>query len=407
MFGIEAYANENLVYLFFGVFVLMAIFIWYHHWKIARAARFAHIKSFEKIADSISRPRKIVKKTLICLVYLLLVFSLMRPLGNPDQELERESGKSGDKTIVTSLSLEDISQDEGAKDGQKVVVRENARDIIFLLDVSASMGAEDLYPDRLSKAKLMIKDIIDGLDGEHVGLVVFTSVPSVKCVLTLDYTYFKKVLDSIKINDNDFAGTKFIPALTEIINRQFDFSENKFKELMVITDGGDTDLEGLQGDDRKRFLEDLHALVKKAHDEKGIRIHTIGLGTRSGSLVQGVKDDQGNPVRSSLQEEFLAQISREARGIYVAVADSNVDMRQVYEKNIRTDEAGEIEKEIALNPDKLKELVQKEKEQEEVKVVYEELYIYPLFAAILLLIFEFFISETKGAFFKPRVRKTP
>ena len=375
---------------------LIWLFLWYHHWKVARTKRFAHIKSFAKIADSISRPRKITKKTLLSLAYILLIIALMRPLGNPDQELGSDGDEGGEKNVATSLAIEDIIKQEGEQDGQKVIIRESARDIIFLLDVSASMGAEDLYPNRLSKAKMMIKDIIAGLDGEHVGLVVFTSVPSIKCVLTLDYSYFKQVLNDVRINDNDFAGTKFIPAMTEIIQRQFDFSENKFKELIIITDGGDTDLEILKGAERQDFISNLQGLVREAHEENGIRIHTVGLGTRNGSLVQGVKDAQGNPVKSSLNEEFLAQISKESEGIYVAVTDSNVDMLQVYQDNIGTEEAGEIEKELELDPDRLKELVQKEKEQEEIKVVYEEFYTFPLFLAILLLIGEFFISEKKG-----------
>jgi hypothetical protein len=75
MFGIEAYADENLVYLFFCVFILIALFLYTYHWKTARISKFAHIESFRKIADSISLPRKIIKRTLLCLVYLLIVFS--------------------------------------------------------------------------------------------------------------------------------------------------------------------------------------------------------------------------------------------------------------------------------------------------------------------------------------------
>ena len=328
MFGIEAYANQEHVYLFFGDFILVGIFLWSYHWRAARAAQFAHIKSMAKIADSVSKPKRIAKRVLTCLAYLLLIFAIMRPQGNPDQKLNDPDSDLQDKKISSAISMEEIEADE--KGGTKVKIRESARDIIFLLDVSASMGAEDLYPDRLSKAKEMITDILGALDGEHVGLVIFTSVPSVKCVLTLDYTYFRQVLEKVEINDNDFAGTKFAPALAEIIDKQFDFSENKYKELIVITDGGDTDIEGLTGAERTAAENAIYALSEEAYLDKGIRVHTIGLGTEAGSIVRGVKDDQGQLVKSSLNGEFLSNISEKAKGVTVMAADSYVDMKKIY-----------------------------------------------------------------------------
>jgi Ca-activated chloride channel family protein len=201
----------------------------------------------------------------------------------------------------------------------------------------------------------------------------------------------------VRINDNDYAGTKFSPALKEIIDRQFDFSENKYKDLIIITDGGDTDLEGLKGEDKKAFANSIYDIAEQGFDEKRIRIHTVGLGTRAGSIVLGVKDSNGNPVRSSLNEEFLKNISQKAKGIYVSVEDSHVDMKEIFRKNIAIQGPYDLEKEreIELDEDKLKELVQKQKEKEEKKVVYEEFYIYPLILAVILLVVEFFISEKK------------
>lgn len=392
--GITAYANENLVYLFFLVFFLIGLFVWSYHDKKIKMAAFAHIASMKKIADSVSMPGRIAKRVCLGLVYLLLVFSLIRPQGEPDKVLkEAEKGDDGaNKTVSSSLSLEDIQKKEK---GETVKVRENARDIIFLLDVSASMSAPDLYPDRLEKAKYLIRDIIACLDGEHVGLVVFTSVPSVKCVLTLDYTYFKQVLEAVAINDNDYAGTKFMPALKEIVDRQFDFSENKYKDLIVITDGGDTTLETLEGTEKASFEKSFFDLAKTAYEEKGIKIHTIGMGTKGGAIIPGVKDEKGNPVKSNLNEALLKGISNNAKGVYVAVEDSMVNMAEIFKTHMAPDEKMDIEKEMEVDPDKLKELVQKQKEEEEQKVVYEEYYIYPLFLAILILIAEFFIPERK------------
>ncbi len=348
---------------------------------------------WQKIADSVSKPKRIAKRVLTCAAYLLLIFAIMRPPGNPDQKLNEPETESQDKKISASISIEEIKAEED--EGTKVKIRESARDIIFLLDVSASMGAEDLYPDRLSKAKEMIGDIVGALDGEHVGLVIFTSVPSVKCVLTLDYTYFRQVLNKVEINDNDFAGTKFGPALSEIIHKQFDFSDNKYKELIVITDGGDTDIEGLTGADRTAAENSIYALSEEAYTDKQIRIHTVGLGTKAGSIVRGVKDAQGRPVKSSLNEEFLSKISEKAKGINISAADSFVDMKEIYLNKIAAGNLEEISREIEIDKERLNELVEKQKEEGEQKIVYQEFYVYPLFLAILLMLIEFFISDKK------------
>jgi len=393
VFGIETYANQQLFYLLFGVFILVGIFLWSYHWREARAAKFAHIKSMEKIADTISKPKRITKRVLLCLAYLFLIFAIMRPQGNPDQKLNEPDSDQQDKKISASISMEEIKADGG--EAAKVKVRESARDIIFLLDVSASMGAEDLYPNRLSKAKEMINDIVSALDGEHVGLVIFTSVPSVKCVLTLDYTYFRQVLAEVKINDNDFAGTKFGPALSEVIHKQFDFSENKYKELIIITDGSDTDIEGLTGADRTAAENVIYDLCEEAYKEKGIRIHTIGIGTKAGSIVLGVKDAQGQAVKSSLNEEFLRGISERAKGINIAAADSFVDMKAIYLDKIAVGTQEEISKEVEVNKDRLNELVEKQKEEGEQKIVYQEFYVWPLLLALLLLVIEFFMTDRK------------
>ena len=103
--------------------------------------------------------------------------------------------------------------------------------------------------------------------------------------------------------------------------------ENKYKDLIIITDGGDTDLEAIAGTEKTTFEKEIYDHAKMAFEEKGIKIHTIGLGTKAGSIILGVKDSQGNPVKSSLNEEFLKNISRNAKGIYVSVEDSYFDMK--------------------------------------------------------------------------------
>lgn len=389
MFSIQKFANENAVYLIFGVILLGLLFYFVNQWKIKKMQEFAHIASAKKIFDNISVPRRFLKFSLLMLAYLFVSLAIMRPQGPPiDLPDDEDSNKK-----ETSGELAKASKD--AKGEQKVKVKEASRDIIFLLDVSGSMASEDLTPNRLEKAKDYINDIVDVLNGEHIGLVVFTSIPSVKCVLTLDYTYFKQVLKSVTINDNDYAGTKFYPALEEIINRQFDYSDNKSKELIIITDGGDTDLEGAKGEARKALEGQLLELVKKGYEENKIRVHTVGIGSLKGAVVPGVKDSSGSIVRSALDSDFLKLLSKEANGVYIGAEDGDPDMKEYYLKHIGVSDSQAKEKELTVDNKTLNDLVQKSKLEQDSKIVYSELFWLPALFAFLLLVTEFFVSERK------------
>lgn len=390
MFFINKFGNENAVYLIFGVFALAISFYIIYNWKVKKMAEFAHIDSARKIFENISNKKRILKYFLLGCIYLFFCLAIMRPQGVSDDLPEDNENK--EKKEV-KLDLGKSNQDP--EKNQKIKVKESSRDVIFLLDVSGSMGAEDLSPNRLEKAKDYISDMIDIFDGEHVGLVIFTSTPSVKCVLTLDYTYFKLVLKSVTINDNDYAGTKFMPALDEIINKQFDYSDNKNKELVIITDGGDTDHEGLQGEAKKQFENNILALVKKGYEENKIRIHTIGIGTKSGSIVPGVKDEAGGYVKSSLNEAFLQNISKNAGGVYIAAEDGDPDMKAYYKKHIGSTSDKLKEKEVSVDQKMLNDMVQKSKTEEDRKIVYKELFWIPAGLAGLLLILEFLVTERK------------
>lgn len=390
MFWIDKFGNENAVYLIFGVFGVGLLLYMTYHWKLKKMSEFAHIDSAKKIFETISNKKRILKYVLLCSCYVLLCIAIMRPQGSSDELPEENENK--DKKEV-KLNLGKSNQDP--EKNQKVKVKESARDVIFLLDVSGSMGAEDLSPNRLEKAKDYILDMVDCFDGEHVGLVIFTSKPSVKCVLTLDYTYFKQVIKSVVINDNDYAGTKFMPALDEILNKQFDYSENKNKELIIITDGGDTDLEGLQGEPKKQFEDSMNSLIKKGYEENQVRIHTIGIGTKAGSIVPGVKDANGGYVKSNLNDTFLKNISKLGGGIYIAAEDGDPDMKAYYKKHIGNSLNNAKEKEISLDEKMLNDMVQKSKTEEDRKVVYSELFWIPTGLIIIFLILESLISERK------------
>lgn len=392
MFGFSEFNNPNNAYFIFLIFAIGILFYWSWVWKKKKIKEFAHIESIKKIADQTSNVKRLIKIVLILLAFVCLVFSLMRPLGKLDELGADDKQEENKKEKLGDL---EVAGDEDQKN-LKVKVKDTARDIIFMLDVSASMSAEDLYPNRLEKAKDYILDLVDKLKGEHIGLVVFTSAPSVKCVLTLDYTYFRQALRSVVINDNDYGGTQFKPSLDEVLNKQFDFSENKKKDLIIITDGGDTQIEGLTGEAKKTLENEIYELVRKANSENNIRIHTIGIGTKGGSVIQGVKDENGNFVRSGLQEGFLVGLSKSANGIYISAEDGDLGLGSFYEQYIKKVGANDgADQEMDMNRDQLNKMIQNKIEEDVMKVEYRELYFWPLLLGLILIVVDFFINEKK------------
>ena len=165
--------------------------------------------------------------------------------------------------------------------------------------------------------------------------------------------------------------------------------------MIIITDGGHTELEGLNGEAKAQFEKNMTDLVKKGYEENKIRIHTIGIGTKSGSLVPGVKDANGAYVKSSLNDTFLKNISKNAGGVYIAAEDGDPDMKAYYKKYIGIANSKSQEKEINVDQNMLNDMVQKSKTEEDRKIVYRELFWIPIGLAGLFLIFEFLISERK------------
>ena len=117
----------------------------------------------DRIPISVSRVRRFWKSAAVLFAVIFLVIAMTRPAWNPKPETIERKG----------------------------------RDVVFLLDVSKSMLAEDLYPSRLERAKLAILDCIDRLEGDRIGLVAFAGTAAVKCPLTLDYGFFRMMLKDI------------------------------------------------------------------------------------------------------------------------------------------------------------------------------------------------------------------
>ncbi|HDZ58901.1 MAG TPA: VWA domain-containing protein, partial [Ignavibacteriales bacterium] len=189
-------------------------------------------------------------------------------------------------------------------------VKQTGIDVFILLDVSRSMTAEDIKPNRLEKAKYQISNLIRKLRGDRIGLIIFAGKAYIQFPLTTDYSAANLFLSAVDVNSVPQQGTAIALAI-KLATSSFD-SSNTEKVIIAITDGEDH--EG-----------DVMDAVDKAV-EKGIRIYTIGLGSTAGvpipiynsrgDMVGFKKDKAGNTVLTKLDEKTLKKIAAAGNGEY-------------------------------------------------------------------------------------------
>lgn len=252
-------------------------------------------------------------------------------------------------------------------------VKQSGIDVFILLDVSLSMSAEDIKPNRLEKAKFQISSLINKLRGDRIGLIIFSGEAYVQIPLTTDYSASKLFLSAVDFKSVPQPGTAIASAINLAI-KSFDYNASTQKVIVVITDGEDH-----EGD----LIEAVNEAVSKE-----LKIYTIGLGSPDGVPIpifssQGQtigfkKDQDGNTVLTRLDETVLKDIASKGNGKY-------------YRGNNYEDYLDQI----------FKELSSLEKTEFGTKKVtdYEDRFYYFLAPAILLLILEYFISESKSKLF--------
>jgi Ca-activated chloride channel family protein len=198
------------------------------------------------------------------------------------------------------------------------------------------MLAEDLYPNRLGKAKQLVSDVVDILEGDRVGLLVFAGATAIKSPLTLDYNYFKQALSSIGPEDVNRGGTHIGDAIRMVSERLFYDQDNKFRDVILITDGEDH--------------ESFPIEAAKSAAKKGIKIHTVGLGDPDGANIPIRKRGSyrlltynNSTVRTKLDESTLRRIAEITRGVFIPVRTNLVDLANLYKDYIVTAEKRELE----------------------------------------------------------------
>lgn len=242
-------------------------------------------------------------------------------------------------------------------------------DILIAMDVSKSMLAQDVMPDRFEFAKDQIKDFVKDLQGDRVGLVAFAGDAFLYCPFTMDYSGFITSLNSIQVGSVARGGTA-IPELITEASRDFKWALSKNKILVIVSDG-------------ENIEDDIKKAASFAKSE-GIQVFCVGVGTKIGANIPYIddkgnsgfiKDESGKTVRSRLDEDALKLLASETGGLYVLSSREHSGLDFIYEK--------------ALS--KLK----KKENEEAIAKSYSERFQFPLTLALIALFFEMALSVKK------------
>ncbi len=327
------FAQIQMFNFFWGV-VPVGFFLW---WAVQKRKmlmeRFAQKNLLPEIAGQVSFGNYIVKNILLIVVLSFSVLALARPQwGFEWQEMKRQG-----------------------------------LDILMVMDSSKSMLTQDIKPNRLERTKLAVKDLTKKLKGDRIGLVAFAGTAFLVCPLTIDYGGFLLALDELNTSTIPRGGTDLELAIKEAI-KGHDKTPNQFKSIVLITDG-----ESLEGD--------ALAAAREAK-QKGIKIFCIGVGTKEGELIrvqndQGqlefLKDEQGNFVKSRLNENILQQIAQETGGVYVRSTGTQFGLELLFDDYLSKMERRDI--------------------QAKMQKRYFERFQIPLALALIFLVFETMINR--------------
>jgi Ca-activated chloride channel family protein len=194
----------------------------------------------------------------------------------------------------------------------KKEIKSIGKDVYFLLDLSKSMLANDLQPNRITRAKHEIRKIANILEGDRMGLIIFSSYSFLQCPITFDKSAFLTFLDACEVEKMPGGGTDIAAALEMVYGRlEFEKSSSKHKSKIIIlaSDGED-------------FSERAFDWVKKLAKNQ-VKIFTIGIGTESGGKIPTrtgfKKDTQGEEIITRLNKKFLKEIAEETNACYFEV----------------------------------------------------------------------------------------
>jgi len=316
--------------------LLLLIPVFLLGYAFVRARRRARIRAFgdeqlvEALMPSWSSSKGWVRMILFCLAFLFFVIGLARP-------------------------------QIGAKLKERTT---RGAEVMIALDVSNSMLAEDYSPNRLERAKLAISRIVDRLQDDRIGLVLFAGTSFVQLPITTDYISAKMFMNTISTASIPIQGTAIGDALSTCI-RSFSAQSEKSRVIILITDGENH--------------EDDPVEVAAQAAEMGITVYTIGVGSAEGQPIPTasglLRDSNGEIVVTRLDEEILRKVAEAGGGAYIHAGNDEFGLNPIID-NIRK-----------LEDEEFSSVVFEE---------YDEQYMYFFAVALLLFIVEMLPGSRKA-----------
>lgn len=291
---------------------------------------------------------------------------------NPELALKREWLRMWIIIIVLVFTVLALANPQWGSKREKVISKSS--DVFIALDISQSMLAEDISPNRLERAKRMALKLVDELRRERIGLILFAGNAYMQMPLTSDHAAAKIFLRGAHPGLAGTQGTAIVEAIN-LASRSFPEEDEKHKVLIVISDGENHDQEAIERASQAK--------------EEGMLIFGVGVGTAEGGLIplkyggqsNFKRDKTGNPVKTRLNENMLKDLVNAGNGKYFHILEGN----QIYSTLTETIEGLE-KKEIELGGFR----------------EYNSYFQYFLFFGILFLITEFLITNRKLKWFKDK-----
>lgn len=333
------FAHTELLYGIILIPILFGLFLIYRRKRKRSLRKFGNPAILEQLMPEVSNARAVWKFFLFILALTTVILGIAGPqFGSKLREIKREGVE-----------------------------------IVIALDVSNSMLAEDIQPNRLERAKQAISRLVERLSDDKIGLIVFAGDAYTQVPITMDYVSAKMFLSSISTEIVPKQGTAIGSAIDLGIN-SFSPDNESSKVIIIITDG-------------ENHEDDAVAAATHAA-ENGITVHTIGLGLPKGSPIPVYtgsgqksyrKDNDGNTIISKLDESMLQQISTAGHGVYIRATNTRLGLNALFD---------EIDK--------------MEKQELEARVYsdYEEKYQYLIGLGLIILLLDFLVLERKNRLLK-------
>lgn len=269
----------------------------YRNNKLASLGESSILQAFVVERSSVLFWTKVI---LLCVAWVCAIAAMMQPRGNP-----------------RFLGAEPKDKQETAQE----MDTHRRHDIVFLLDVSASMGVSDNgqgNAQRLGVAKVVVDSIISRLGGENVALQAFTSQALPIVPLTTDYLFTRLMLRALAINEGETAGTNVLKGLEDVLPMFEKTPITIAKTLVVLSDGGDTDTEGAAGKEHLGLIATTIDKIKRS----GVRVLIVGIGSLTGAKVPDLTYE-GKPIESAQQVAFLQGMAS-PKGYFDGDAESSL-----------------------------------------------------------------------------------